>query len=207
MKAGPEKNAYLKAYYQKNKAALLEKARIRAESKTNEEIAQRAAYLKEYQEKNKDVLLPKQRTRNSADYQKNKDAYIARSKRWKEENPERVRELDAAYRLKNSEKLRATSAEWYVNNKARAATSARRSKLASFGMTPESYAVMLEAQNHVCAICQTNVPVAKKASLHIDHCHATGKVRGLLCHHCNVGLGAFKDNVEFLMKAAGYLTK
>ena len=53
-----------------------------------------------------------------------------------------------------------------------------------------------------CEICQTPV---EHGSVHIDHCHATGKVRGLLCHLCNKGLGAFKDNIKALRSAANYL--
>jgi hypothetical protein len=41
--------------------------------------------------------------------------------------------------------------------------------------------------------------------LSIDHCHNTGKVRGLLCDHCNKGLGLFKDNIDYLNKAIEYL--
>ena len=53
-----------------------------------------------------------------------------------------------------------------------------------------------------CEICQCPV---EYGSVNIDHCHTTGKVRGLLCHLCNKGLGAFKDNLQALRAAVTYL--
>lgn len=52
-----------------------------------------------------------------------------------------------------------------------------------------------------CRICKS------LEHLILDHCHITGEVRGTLCHHCNVGLGHFKDNPEFLRRAAEYLER
>lgn len=65
---------------------------------------------------------------------------------------------------------------------------------------------MLNQQGGKCAICETTVPTVHKR-FHIDHCHETGKIRGLLCHGCNVGLGYFKENVTALKNAVVYLTK
>lgn len=55
-----------------------------------------------------------------------------------------------------------------------------------------------------CDICGSDGSDFTKG-LHIDHCHTTGKVRGILCHSCNTGLGAFKDNTDLLQKAKDYL--
>lgn len=71
-----------------------------------------------------------------------------------------------------------------------------------FGITLDDYNVMLEAQGGVCAICGNIDPVR---SLAVDHCHETGKVRGLLCRDCNQGLGLYRDNITRLHKAAEYL--
>ena len=62
---------------------------------------------------------------------------------------------------------------------------------------------MLAAQGGRCAICGTDEPGG--TGWHTDHCHVTGRVRGILCHHCNVGLGCFKDNPEFMREAIKYL--
>jgi len=79
-----------------------------------------------------------------------------------------------------------------------------------YGITLDEYDPMLEQQKGVCAICgekETNLDTrtGRIFELAVDHCHETGKVRGLLCTKCNTGLGAFKDSVELLNKAINYL--
>jgi protein-arginine kinase activator protein McsA len=68
-----------------------------------------------------------------------------------------------------------------------------------YGITMETYKDMLKSSNGKCAICE------KESKLVIDHCHSTGKVRGLLCQTCNKGLGLFYDNKETLNRAIDYL--
>jgi len=63
---------------------------------------------------------------------------------------------------------------------------------------------MLEEQEHKCAICLTS-DVDLEKLLAVDHCHTTGKVRGLLCSNCNLALGNFKDNITNLEQAIKYL--
>jgi hypothetical protein len=75
-----------------------------------------------------------------------------------------------------------------------------------YGITLAQYNSMLEAQNYTCAICGNGDEVEGRR-LAIDHCHTTGKVRGLLCGKCNRGLGLFYDNQELLSNAIKYLTK
>jgi hypothetical protein len=72
-----------------------------------------------------------------------------------------------------------------------------------FGITLKDYEDMLFKQNGVCAICLKECKTGQR--LAVDHCHTTGKVRGLLCMECNRGLGAFKDNVVVLTTAIKYL--
>ena len=69
-----------------------------------------------------------------------------------------------------------------------------------YGMTKEQYFAMRDAQNGKCAICETPTE-----HLVVDHCHASGVVRGLLCHACNKGLGNFRDTPGYLAKAIDYL--
>lgn len=71
-----------------------------------------------------------------------------------------------------------------------------------YGITEEEYNKMISSQNNLCAIC--NKPSHK--TLFIDHDHVTGKVRGLLCSHCNTGIGFFKDDIAALANAIKYLT-
>jgi len=75
-----------------------------------------------------------------------------------------------------------------------------------YKITPEEYDNLY--LNKKCCICGNSEQIGvygKVKELAVDHCHTTGKVRGLLCQSCNVGLGAFKDNTEFLQKAITYL--
>ena len=82
----------------------------------------------------------------------------------------------------------------------------------NYGISVEEYHSMLEEQNYSCKICGLAESTYRKR-LSIDHDHSCcpgskscGKcVRGLLCHHCNAGLGNFKDNKELMLKAIDYL--
>jgi len=72
-----------------------------------------------------------------------------------------------------------------------------------YGITPEDFEVLFFKQNGKCAICR----VEYHLTMHIDHDHVTGKVRGLLCNNCNRGLGHFKDSYQTLANAIQYLRK
>lgn len=74
-----------------------------------------------------------------------------------------------------------------------------------YGITIADYDQMLEDQGGVCKICGTDTPGAR-GRFHIDHCHTTGNVRGLLCNNCNHLLGNAQDNPKTLANAIAYLT-
>ena len=113
-------------------------------------------------------------------------AVKARVKRWQQENPQRLN----AYR-------RARRLEPEVKRRERAGHLKRK-----FGMTLEQYDAMLEVQNGVCAICKR--PPRDDISLHVDHDHSTGAVRGLLCFPCNNALADFREDGQLLLEAVGY---
>ncbi len=73
-----------------------------------------------------------------------------------------------------------------------------------YGLTEGAYNEMFEKQDGKCAICEST-PDSALGKFSIDHCHSTGKIRGLLCSHCNKGLGYFRDSVANLQQAAKYL--
>lgn len=80
----------------------------------------------------------------------------------------------------------------------------------TFGIDSKEYERMFKEQNGRCACCdepETAFLKGKLLSLAVDHDHATGEIRQLLCRGCNVGLGSFKDNKNLLLKAASYLEK
>lgn len=101
---------------------------------------------------------------------------------------------------------------WNNTNKERAVETKRRRELPLlYGITYEQYEDMHDAQQGVCALCGQ-----KETSTHstgtpfrlaVDHCHTTGRVRGLLCQNCNRAIGLLKDNPVLLRKAADYIEK
>lgn len=74
-----------------------------------------------------------------------------------------------------------------------------------YGVTPAKYNELLTTQNYNCAICNSSLLNLDNKHIHLDHCHTTGKVRGILCSYCNLGLGNFKDNIQNLKNAINYL--
>ncbi len=96
---------------------------------------------------------------------------------------------------------RAASKRWREANLERHADNSARW---NYGVERGTYSALLAKQNGNCAICQTPENGMRHA---IDHDHATGEVRGLLCTNCNNGLGRFKDRADLLISAAKYLTE
>jgi hypothetical protein len=78
-------------------------------------------------------------------------------------------------------------------------------KLRFYGITVEQFVKMFTEQDGKCRLCEKQLGSLMLNKMNIDHCHKTNKVRGLLCRGCNMGLGAFKDNVAALRKAADYV--
>lgn len=78
--------------------------------------------------------------------------------------------------------------------------------LKRYGLTKEQYLEMMEAQRSGCAICGGSSGSSRnRRVLCVDHCHHTGKIRGLLCDNCNKGIGCLKDDVGLVRKALLYL--
>jgi hypothetical protein len=124
--------------------------------------------------------------RRKAWYQQNRTREIARVKAWQQANPERLK----AWREKNRNRRLEQLREIHLRNK--------------FGLTPQEYDRILEAQGGVCALCER--PPTPGISLHVDHDHATGEIRGLLCMRCNNALGLFGEDPDVLKRAARYAT-
>lgn len=72
-----------------------------------------------------------------------------------------------------------------------------------YGLTPEKYLEMHRSQDGKCAICNERPKTIR--GLHVDHCHKSNRVRGLLCHGCNTGIGALKESQRILMNAIKYI--
>lgn len=91
-------------------------------------------------------------------------------------------------------------AKWRKNNPEKMKETNRRQQLRRIGLTQADVDRMLEEQNDRCAICKK-----ESKRWHIDHCHTTGRIRGVLCPLCNKGLGHFKDDPAALLAAIKYL--
>lgn len=81
-------------------------------------------------------------------------------------------------------------------------------KKKNYGVTQKEYIFLYEKQKGKCALCGDPgeaIHKGVKIGLYLDHCHTTGKVRGLLCRSCNTGIGNLKDNIELLKAAIVYL--
>lgn len=87
----------------------------------------------------------------------------------------------------------------------RKSTGKTTEKARKYGLSRAEYERMREEQGNKCAVCKE--PPPDNRALPIDHCHKTGKVRGLLCNRCNLALGMFGDDIELLRSAVAYLTR
>jgi hypothetical protein len=107
--------------------------------------------------------------------------------------------------LANPEKRKVSHKNWQKRNPEMVELYWHRKNCKRYGLTVESYAGLEAAQGGLCLICMK--PSRNGKRLSVDHDHKTGKVRGLLCHVCNQGLGYFYDDPELLRLAAAYLLK
>jgi hypothetical protein len=77
----------------------------------------------------------------------------------------------------------------------------------TLGISEEEYQVLYRCQGKKCAVCEKKLASKRYTRLAVDHCHKTGKLRGLLCTNCNTALGLFYDSPKILRKALEYLNK
>lgn len=123
---------------------------------------------------------------------------------WRKNNPDLYKEQRKRWYEKNKERLRVYAKEHRDRNKDMYQVFSRRTLLKQcYGITEDQYQSLLESQGNRCKICKGEL-VDRKLT-HLDHCHATNKIRGILCRGCNHGLGHFRDNPVFLKSAIKYL--
>jgi len=133
---------------------------------------------------------------------KNKDKGLASRREWLKENKPNVDAYKKQWVAENKEKVLEASKRWYKKNPDKVRD---RQLQNEYGITLEKYNEMFLTQGGKCAICEIHQQELGK-TLHVDHCHTTGKVRGLLCNHCNYRLSVL-ENPDFMNKATQYLTK
>jgi hypothetical protein len=113
---------------------------------------------------------------------------------------ENQRARQQKYYKANKQKVLARNRAWRKNNPDKHRSTHLKSR---YGITVEQSAALFVGQGSVCAICKTETP--PNNGWHVDHDHLTNKVRGVLCRHCNLGIGYFKDDTGFLANAISYL--
>jgi hypothetical protein len=189
--------------------------------KTREEIR---AYHAEWRRKNREHVL----AYAAQQRQRNRETYRENHRRCVEKNPERDRQSKKKWLLKNGEAyhpraMALQKARYHSNPEIRVKSiaNAKKHQLKNperttylkratllrwkYGLTPEAWDEMFERQGRACASCRSDTSKGKR--FHTDHCHKTNKVRGILCHHCNLMIGHAKDNVRTLEAAIEYLKR
>lgn len=128
-----------------------------------------------------------------------------RKKEARENNPELVEKHKKNNRVwyqNNKQKNKDRSDKWKEENPAKYREWNLKRR---FGISLEEYDTILYSQGCCCAICGIHRDYINE-HLSVDHCHSSGKIRGLLCKSCNSGLGFFQDDLEIMNKALKYLT-
>ena len=119
-----------------------------------------------------------------------KDCRKQTARRWEATHPEKAKE--AKQNIRNKEGYQELSRGYILKHR--------------YGITLDDYDALLEKQGWCCAVCNVKQD-DKTYHFHVDHCHTTGVVRGLLCAPCNVFLGVIKDDTDALKRAINYLER
>ena len=143
-----------------------------------------------------------------------KDCVKLAFKEWKNQNPESYKTSCRKSYLKNKDKRSEYKIEWQKRYRKEHAEEAReyaklykrkkqqKHRLDKYGITQEMYDFLKQRQNNSCGMC--GIMFGGKITPQIDHCHKTGKVRGLLCWNCNIRLGYLESEL-FRQQADKYL--
>lgn len=122
---------------------------------------------------------------------------------YRKNNLDKIKERNRLYRIENKERDHSYGKEYRKNNPDKLRDKHLRR---NYGITLQQYNEMFEKQEGKCAICGTHQSEFKKP-LYVDHCHETGKIRGLLCDKCNHAIGLLKDSPNISQEASNYLFK
>ena len=117
----------------------------------------------------------------------------------------RKEEMATRYKS-NKEHILEKVRKWKANNREKHLQYNREyNLLKKYNLTMDDYNKILDSQKGCCAICGTQKLGYGHSRLCVDHCHTTGKIRGLLCNACNIALGKFEDKKQRLLNAIHYL--
>lgn len=123
--------------------------------------------------------------------------------------PYKDKEKEKECRKRNYHKWKQYMADYQKENKEQTDLNKKVHHLKKYNLNAAEYLQMMVKQNNLCAICHEPQSIRNKNGdirpLYVDHCHTTGKVRGLLCNHCNSVLGHARDRTFVLENAIAYL--
>lgn len=119
-----------------------------------------------------------------------KDCCRSKTKKWRQDHKDVAIKHSVKWQNSNKERVKLTSQKYLLKKK--------------FGLSIEEYNKKLDQQNGLCALC--NKECKSGRNLAVDHNHKTGKIRGLLCGNCNMGLGSFYEDKNLLSLAIKYLS-
>lgn len=169
----------------------------------------RREYRRKYYQENRERFKEQAKQH----YLTNKEKVLERTKRYRESHREQENAYRKEYKRRNREKYKQYNRDWedrnpewrknYEREYRKRHPNIRRKSMYKmrYGITLDEYETMLQRQNGVCAICKNG----SLCYLTVDHDHATGMVRGLLCKSCNTMLGLAGDSVLILKSAEAYL--
>lgn len=161
----------------------------------------RKEYSKQYYLDNKERI----KKRDALRYQLKKEEICAKTNSYYHENKDKRLE----WKNKNKEKLAEYFKMHYNSNpelKEIKKKRNRKNRFKNYQITEEQYKDLFEQQSGKCLGCGTHQDDLSK-KLCVDHCHETGKIRGLLCTPCNLAIGLVKDDVDVLQNLINYLSK
>jgi hypothetical protein len=107
--------------------------------------------------------------------------------------------------LRSTGKLKENKKRYYKNNPHKVREQSIRNFARRISINPDILADYVKKHSGVCDICHK--PESITGTLHVDHCHETNNIRGMICNNCNTGLGHFQDSIENLKNAISYLKK
>lgn len=168
-----------------------------------------AAYLREWRKKNLEKCREKDREYyHRVIKHKTPSTYTAKHKNYNRKNREKINAKKLHIYHTNRSKHFEYQKKWQAANPDKVHAMRKRSKLkAKYGITLEQFDEMYALQKGKCANkgCNIHGSSRGKGSLVVDHCHKTGKVRGLLCIGCNFALGSLNDSTKRAIGLATYL--
>lgn len=107
-------------------------------------------------------------------------------KAWRDANPDKLKAYNIKHRAENAEGIKKSLRDYALRT--------------TYGITLDEYNHIFTSQGNCCAVCQHT-----SRRMHVDHDHQTGRIRGILCHNCNIALGLLQDNEHTLTNLAAYL--